>query len=262
MARHDYSITTIQAKTIISLIEQIDKPLNSRKAIREAACDIIVKLRKDFPEKFPMECTGVLLAFTLSNTAKYAIKKGDLSCFNYLRILANIKQENTEKRNDFGAFGDLFEILARLALVKNLHLVNYRMLSVKAIGQNDIVSKKYGKIECGTNGKTWTGATLYDYMAGDFNAVIYGVFSDALKDKIFDYCKSGKIEKAITLVSYNAGIWEDKYIFQSDMDNLTRGAGIALKGENVQCQYNAGKNHAFLVALKTGKFTRLYDALK
>ncbi len=56
-------------------------------------------------------------------------------------------------------------------------------------------------------------------------------------------------------------IWDNKYKFQSDMDNLTRGKGITIKGGSIQVVYNPGKYKAFLNALEEGTFTSLYDIL-
>lgn len=259
---HDYALTTLQARTAAYLINNDMTPITDRQAIETAAHSIIDKLVNDFPEYFPADVFPALFAFVLSNLGKKAVRTFQLSAIEYIQLFAQVKQENTILRNDFGAFGDLFELLVRLALVKNVNLINWRMLTVKAINESDIVSKKFGSIEVGTNGKTWTNATLYDYMEGDFTAVIYGVFSEEDKKDVFDLCTVGKITDAIEYVTNYAVLWTDKYQYLKDMNELTRGKGLTVKSGNVQTVYNEGKRAAFIDAIESGKFTSLWDTLQ
>ena len=258
---HNYALTTLQARTAAYLINNDNTPITDRQAIETVARSIIDKLVNDFPEQFPADVFPALFAFVLSNVGKKAVRTLQLSAVDYIRLFAQVKQENSILRNDFGAFGDLFELIIRLALVKNVNLINWRMLTVKAINESDIVSKRFGNIEVGHNGKTWTQATLYDYMEGDFCAVIYGVFSEEDKRDIFELCQAGQIVEAIEYACSYAVLWTDKYQYLNDMNNLTRGKGLTVKSGNVQTVYNESKRAAFIDAIESGKFTSLWDTL-
>ena len=259
---HNYALTTLQARTAAYLIDNDNTPITDRQAIENVAHSIIDKLVNDFPDQFPADVFPALFAFVLSNVGKKAVRTLQLSAVDYIRLFAQVKQENCILRNDFGAFGDLFELLTRLALVKNLNLINWRMLTVKSINESDVVSKKFGTIEIGQNGKTWSNATLYDYMAGDFTAVIYGVFSDEDKKDVFELCKAGRIADAIEYVASYAVLWLDKYEYLKDMNELTRGKGLTVKSGAVQTVFNEGKRAAFIDAIESGKFTSLWDTLQ
>ena len=259
--KHDFALSTLQARTALALIKQSTVTLDSKQAIETEAKRIVDTLVKQFPENYPAEILPALWAFVLSNVGKKAIKDNTLTAYEYVAIVAESKRDNAETRKDFGAFGDLFEILARLALVKNQNLVNWRLLTVKDINRPDIVSNKYGVIECGTNGKTWTHGTLFDYMEGDYTAVIYGVFMDEDKQAVYDLCANQQIEEAIDYIAQYSVYWADKYQFQYDMDNLTRGKGITVKGGCIQCQFNSGKYDAFIEAIENGKLKSLKEII-
>lgn len=255
------TLTTLQARTALALINKSTVALDSQNAIEMESKQIIETLIKTFPANYPAEIIPALWAFTLSNVGKKAIKDNTLTAYEYIALLAESKRDNAENRKDYGAFGDLFEILARLALVKKQNLINWRLLTVKDINRPDIISNKYGVIECGTNGKTWTNGTLFDYMAGDYTSVIYGVFMDEDKQAVYELCASQQIERAIDYIAQYSAYWPNKYDFQHDMDNLTRGKGITEKGGNIQCQFNIGKYDAFINALEDGKIKALKDVI-
>lgn len=259
--KHDFALSTLQARTILSVIDLLDASGNTKNEIESAAEKVITFLFETFPNDFSADEIGIMESFTLSHIAKKSISNGVLTVFDYIAILADVKRMNETDRNDFGAFGDLYEILVRIALVKKASLIRPSMLTVKAIYQNDVVSKKYGIIEIGHNGKTFTQGTLLDYMAGKYQSVIYGVFEKEDKQAIYEYCIRGQYEKAIEYVSQYSAIWTDKYQFQVDMDNLSRGKGIAKKGDNIQVVYNPSKHTAFLMALEDGRFETLADRL-
>lgn len=262
MARFTTALAPIQVNSIRDYIKHNAGTICSRMDVENFADEMINYFMDNFPDVFPIEDEKKYFAYSLSEIAKFAIAAGDLRVDAYISMLSDIKQENMVALNDFGAFGDLLEILVRCAFYRKLSLVRWSALSVKAANQCDIVSRKYGKIEVGHNGKTWTQATVFDYMQGDFNAVVYGVFEDADRKEVFELCKAGKIDKAIEYVCSYCGYWESKYQFHSDMDNLSRGKGIALKGGNVQAVYNEGKYNFFVQALEEGKFKSLAELLK
>lgn len=262
MARHENAITTLQARTILSAISDFSGSLASRENIEKAAVSIVDNLVSLFPLQFPSADMFSFLSFTLSSCAKEGIKRGDLTILDYLSILADIKETNEQDINDFGAFGDLYEILIRCAFMRKLALVRWSMLSVKDIKTADIVSKKYGIVEVGHNGKTLTFGTMFDYMDGNYTSIVYGVFSDDDKKEVYDLVRNKQYEKALDYVCAYSAYWENKYDFQSDMDGLTRGKGITVKACGVQVVYNQGKYDAFLSALEDGKITSLAETLK
>jgi hypothetical protein len=201
-----------------------------------------------------------VIAFILSNVAKIAVKIGDITISDFMRFFAKHKAQIAVSMDDYGAFGDLLEVLVRLYFVKrNFH--SWKLLSVREYGKTDLISKKLGKVEIGNNGKTLSFGTLYDYMEGDYNSIIYGTFSVEDKQEIYKECMSGKYEDACEYVANYVCVWENKYTFQTDMDNLSRGKGITLKGDCIQVVYNDSKYKAFQDAIENKKFTTLKDFL-
>lgn len=262
MARHNNSITTLQARTILSAILSFVGVFATRADIENAALSIVDNLCTLFPVQFPSVDKFSFLSFALSSCAKEGIKRGELKILDYLSMLADIKENNENERKDFGAFGDLLEILVRCAFMKKLALVRWSMLSVKDIKTDDITSKRFGIVEVGHNGKSLTYGTMFDYMDGSYTSVVYGMFSDEDKKDIYSLVRAKQYEKAIDYVCNYCGYWSNKYDFQSDMDNLTRGKGITAKGENIQIVYNIGKYNAFQSAIEEGKIITLADTLR
>ena len=261
MARHENSISTLQARTILSAIAAFIGALCDRESIEKAAVSIVDNLLSLFPAQFPAVDRLSFLSFALSSCAKEGIKRSELTILDYLSILADIKETNEQDINDFGAFGDLYEILVRCAFMRKIALVRWSMLSVKDINTSDIVSKKFGVVEVGHNGKTLTFGTLFDYMDGNYTSVVYGVFSDDDKKEVYNLVRNKEYERAIDYICAYSAYWSDKYEFQKDMDNLTRGKGITVKSCGVQVVYNEGKYSAFLDALEDGKIKSLAETL-
>jgi hypothetical protein len=266
MSRYEHAITTLQARTILSMIDNHYVNFTSAENIKMGACHIVSQLMKDFPDQFPSSPETKeyfsYLAFTLSACAKYGVKTGQLKVIDFLAMIADAKEKNETSLHDFGAFGDLFEILVRCAFMKKLSLVTWSALSVKDILTCDMVSKKYGRIEIGHNGKTLTFGTLFDYMSGEYDSIVYGVFSDEDKKMVYDFLKNRQYEKAIETVCSYSVYWRSKYDFQKDMDGLTRGKGITVKSGQVQVVYNPGKYNAFVQAIENGIFTSLDEMLQ
>lgn len=257
---HTSTLSTLAARTTIARIEKDTSSLTTVKEIYQTSARIFKELYKDFPTVYKNEMKKSVISFILSNVAKKAVKIGDITISDFMCFLAKHKAKIALEMNDFGAFGDLLEILIRLYFVKkNFH--NWKLLSVREYGKTDLISKKLGKVEIGHNGKTLSFGTLYDYMEGDYNAIIYGTFSVEDKEEIYNYCIRGEYEKACDYVANYACVWNDKYIFQKDMDNLSRGKGITLKGDCIQVVYNDSKYNAFQNAIEEGKFTTLKDFL-
>ena len=261
MARYTNTLTTLQSRTLVSLINSMDEKLCDKATIEKVAMHAVEMAESKFPVQFPADMHKSYIAFALSACGRLGVKNGELNVTEYIAMLASAKQENEKSLKDFGAFGDLFEILVRCAMIRNINLVKWSALSVKDVKHADIVSKRFGIIEVGHNGKTLTFGTLVDYMEGDYNAFVYGVFSDEDKETVYKLCIDKNYDKAIDYVTSYSVYWSDKYKFQNDMDSLTRGKGITVKGENVQVVYNSGKYNAFVDAIENGTFTSLYETL-
>ena len=270
MARYENTLSTLQARSILYFIENNAPAMRDKYAIEEFAFEVVEKMENEFSDIFPVDDSNgkennphySYLAFAFSSCAKFAVKSGDLNILEYIAILAEVKEGNEKDIHDFGAFGDLFEVLVRCALMRKRALVKWYMLSVKAIENDDIVSKNYGIIEVGHNGKTLTYGTVFDHMAGNYTSVVYGVFSDEDKKEVYTLCKNKEYEKALDYVTSYSVYWSSKYDFENDMNNLTRGKGITAKKCGIQVVYNAGKYNAFVSAIEDGKFTSLYEMLK
>lgn len=262
MARFTSALTTLQTRTLVSMINSTHATLSTRETIEKVATHVVENAEKTFPVQFPASLHNSFMAFTLSACGKIGVKNGDLNIIEYIAMLASAKKENEQSLKDFGAFGDLFEILVRCALIRNVNLIKWSALSVKDVKHADIVSKRFGIVEVGHNGKSLTFGTLIDFMEGDYTSVIYGVFSEDDKQDVYNLCIHGEYEKAIDFVTNYAVYWSSKYDFQRDMDNLTRGKGIALKGENIQVVFNPGKYDAFIGAIESGTFESLNETLK
>lgn len=267
MARHENAITTLQARTILAAIRTYKKPIETREDVEKVGKLAVKICVEKFPVQFPKNNGKLYIAFALSATAKEAVKRGTLLVLDYIAILAEVKEENHNAETsyngnaDYGAFGDLYEVLIRCAFVRSLSLVRWSALSVKDINHADIMSKKYGIIEVGHNGKSLTFGTMFDFMEGNYTSVVYGVFSEEDKKEIFRLCKEKDYNGAIDYVCSYSSYWSNKYDFQHDMDNLTRGKGITVKGADVQVVYNSGKYTAFVNALESGTFTSLSETL-
>lgn len=264
MSRYENKLSTLQARTLLSMMDEYSVNFSSIENIRMSASRIVREVETTFPEQFPTtdNLHFSYLAFTLSGCAKYGVKTGRLKVIDFLAMLAEAKEENENSISDYGAFGDLYEILIRCAFLRKLSLVTWSALSVKDVLTCDMVSKKYGRIEIGQNGKTLTFGTLFDYMSGEYDSIVYGVFSPDEKKAIYDFLKERKYDKAIETVCMNSVYWRSKYDFQKDIDGLTRGKGITVKSGQIQVVFNSGKYNAFIDAIENRIFQSLDEMLK
>lgn len=258
-----YCMNTLEKNTVKAFLDAniTDTDLQSFEVLNIKVCALISALIDSYSNVFNINYYTVYIAYALSYTAKKALDISTLTVCDYIRFVAQHKRINEVDINDFGAFGDLLELLVRLAFIGNISLVRSNSLHVKGQSKTDIVSKKYGKIEVGHNGKSWTKATVFDFMTGDFDSVVYGMFSDIEKSEIYALCEYGNIDKAIEYVKEYTCYWSDKYQYLHDMDNLSRGKGLTIKSGTVQTVYNDSKYIAFEKAIEDGKFTTLADIL-
>lgn len=255
-----YSLSLIERKTLIAIIASWpDILFASFDIMRDSVVGAVDALIADALLN-PLY-RAEYIAFMLSQAAKKAIEINAITTVDYIRFFAAEKMKNAIELNDLGAFGDLHEVLARIALYRNLSLVRASALHVKAQGQADIISKKYGKIEVGHNGKTWQDGILTDYMYGDFNAVIYGCYSKHDINMIYGYCIAGEVMRAVEYVANYSCLWADKYQFLRDIQSIRRGKCITVKNGAVCTQYNEQMYDAFQRAIENRDITTLSDIL-
>lgn len=264
MANRNYSVSvsTLQAKTLLALVSALIFPavVNSS-FIAVSAVSVVNDAINRFPAVFSVSDFSLFLSFTQSAIAKKAYKEGVINLYDFVALYAKEKQQVWQERKDKGFFGDLLEVLIRIILINSINLVHANALSVAEFKRIDIVSKRYGKVEVGHNGKTWSNGTMIDYMAGDYTSVIYGVFSDIDKDLIINLCANGELEKALQEVKKRCAYWADKYDFLRDYNRLSLTGkpvrNMTVKSGKVMTQYNDGIYFRFLEKIETGEFTTL-----
>lgn len=261
MARYENALSTLQTRSILSAVRRLNVNFTDRITIEENAVAVVDSLCEMFPAQFPMENQKKMIACAVSACALQGVRQGALTVGEYISMLAEHKENSETSLYDLGAFGDLVEILTRCALMKVSNFITASVLYVKGYNTTDINSRKYGKLEIGHNGKTFSFGTVFDAMEGDYNGVVYGMFAPEDKQEIYRLCKNEEYKKAVDYVSEYMVLWENKYDFQKDMDNLTRGKGIAIKQDGAQVVFNAGKYNAFQQAIEEGKFTTLKEKL-
>lgn len=258
MARHNYSINTLQAKTLKKAMETM---VFTAENVQNVAVEKVNELIEKFPVVFSADEFNSYVAFILSECMKKLYADGIITLSEFIAYYANHKKSMEKNSKDFGAFGDLFELLVRIIIIGNLNLVRSSALSVASFGKNDVVSKKYGIIEIGHNGKTFTSGTCFDYMEGDYSTVIYGMFSAIDKTLIYELCMNGNVQSAIKEIKKRTAIWIDKYQFEKDINHLGHNGkeikALTIKSGNVQLQFTDGMYYNFLEKIEQGIFKTL-----
>jgi len=263
MARYVNALTTLQARSINDAVRRFGKEIDytDRFTIEKAAFKIVNYLIETFPDQFDKKLEKRMIACANCGCGLYGIEQGALSVGEYISMLAEHKEGSEKSLFDFGAFGDLIEILVRCALCRVDNFITAKVLYVKGYDNTDIISKKYGKLEVGHNGKTLSFGTVFDMMSGDYTGIVYGMFSEEDKKEIYTLCREEEYKKAVRFVAEYMCIWLDKYDFEKDMNNLTRGKGITLKCDGPQVVFNSGKYTAFQNAIEEGKFITVKDMM-
>lgn len=254
--KHNKSLNTLQKRTINAIVETTI--IENIGAISRTASIILDALIAENPRVFPVGDYGIMIAYTLSKVAQKALESKVITVRQYISLFATEKARafyNTEKR-DFGAFGDLYEILIRLCFLRNINLASPAHLHVAELRRTDLVSKKYGRIEIAQNGKTLQEGVLTDYMFGNYQSLVYGVFDGYTQKVIFDYCINGKVEEAIKTVKAYSIIC-NKYDFIPTLQKYRRGAIITVKSSKVMIQYNASLYNCVIQAIENGDFMTL-----
>ncbi len=254
--KHNKILNTLQKRTINAIVESTT--IDSIDAISKTAANILDALIAENARVFPVGDYGLLIAYTLSRVAQKALESKIISVREYIALFAAEKAKAfyATEHSDYGAFGDLYEILVRLCFLKNINLASKAHLHVAELRKIDLTSKKYGKIEIAQNGKTLQEGTINDYMNGNYTSFIYGVFDAYTQKVIFDYCINGDVENAIkTIKAYS--IICDKYAFIPTLQKYRRGAIITVKSSKVMIQYNASLYNCVIRAIENGDFATL-----
>lgn len=206
-------------------------------------------------------------AFALSCYYREAFKSKYISLQEYMSFFAEHKQIMFYDYKDFGAFGDLHEILVRLACLPSINFAQPAHLYVKPQQTENgkaIQDIRIRDIPCeiGCNGKTWQEAIPQDFMYGNFEGVAYGMYDNDLINDIIGYCITYMPEKAIETVKNYTCIWANKYDFLHDMQNMGRGKAFAIKSEKVITIFNPSRFGMFQNEIENSKFITLKDFLK
>lgn len=252
---HDYRLTMVQVKTLDALINHDIGLIKDKATISACAERVIAYAIANYPAIFTTSDTPLYYAYACAKVAAKAIKLKTINVFDYIALLAQEKADGEQnaqgiyKDGDFGAFGDLYEVLVKCALVKNINLIKSRQLTVRELDDFDVISKKYGKIEIGHNGKTFNQGSAIDFLSGDYKALIYGVFDDETKAQVYNACMQGDIKTAIAIIKAYSAIFADKYDFYK-LQSLRRGKIITIKSGKIMVQYNAQFYKMFIAALE------------
>lgn len=255
------TLNTLQKKSLESALVISFESLSTVKAIGNNALQAVKKCLYKAPSVFPIEGKKVYIAYTLSYGLKKAMLEGFMTVKSGLRVFVLVKKAMSEKNGDKGYFGDILEVLVRCAFIGNISLIRPEMIHVKAQGKTDIISAKYGKIEVGHNGKTFSQGTIFDYMDGDYTSVVYGVFEEEDKQVIINAIRNNDIMTALKNVCAYCGYWRNKYDFLKDINSLSSGKGMTIKAGQIMTQYNGGKHKVFIRALENNVFPCLADIL-
>lgn len=251
--KHNNKLTTLQARTIIAIVTSVSLTSNT---IDKLANNIVDNCIVSYPTIYKASDKLVYLAFTLSQLYQKAVSDKVITVIEFIQLLAKHKQTMFNVFNDKGAFCDLYEILTRIAFIKNINLVKPFHLYVKQILQVDLISKKYGLIEIGFNGKTLQEGTLFDYMEGRYNTFVYGVIDNYTRDLIVELCINGDIEKAIKILkAYTIII--NKYDFIPTLSSYRKGKIIVVKSGKIMVQYNDSLYNCVLNAIDSGDLITL-----
>ncbi|MBP5412404.1 MAG: hypothetical protein J6Y47_04010 [Bacteroidales bacterium] len=258
---HTYQLTTLQKRSIKGLVDSISINGYDYDNYKLQIINGVETLENKYVSVFPVEYHYSYIAYALSVLYRRLYAEGILSLNMFLHLFASAKQENEKSISDYGAFGDLFELLIRIILIGNVNLVRSSALAVSVYGNTDIVSKKYGRIEVGHNGKTFSEGTVFDYMEGNYQCVIYGMFSDIDKELIYKLCINGNGKQALEEIKKRTAIWLDKHMFQYDFNHLGKNGkeinGISIKGGKVMARFDESIYYAFMEKMEDGTFKKL-----
>lgn len=180
-------------------------------------------------------------AYIVSYYNLYTAKRDNVSMNTIIANYAEFKKIVYYNCNDYGAFGDLVEVLTRLAIRKNINLAHIADIHVKRAFESDITSSKYGKMEVGTNGKS------FNEPLEKLENIVYGVFSDDDKMMIFDTCINGDVQAAIDAVSEMMYCFTVSQFIETLSEKVGRAKKLKINSRNqLQIIYNDSMMNAFI----------------
>ena len=182
-----------------------------------------------------------VLAYVLSYYELHNAIEHNMNIRDIVRNYAEFKKTAYYNCNDFGAFGDLIEVLTRLAIRKNINLAHISDIHVKRAFEDDITSSKYGKIEVGHNGKS------FNEPLENLESIVYGVFSDDDKLTIFDTCINGEIQTAIDVTSEMMYFFTVPQFIETLSEKVGRAKKFKINSRNqLQIVYHESMANAFI----------------
>ena len=172
----------------------------------------------------------------------------------YIISYATFKASTYVNLNDLGAYADTVETVCHLLVCRESWRVNLKNLHVSAIGKIDLRFNGK-KIEVGTNGKSWLESTQGDAMNGQFDSVIYGVFTEEEKETICEYFTNGQAKRAIKEIAEMLYYFEEKEQFENFINNISRSPSLVWKKAGYyQTVYNPSKHNAFIEKIEKSDF--------
>ena len=259
------TLPTLVARSIINAIIALFNTFDTMPD-NDALCDYIVAIisRVARETRFPLPSgshdSKRAIALALSTAHKAALSRKLISVQQYIELYATEKECMYYEMRDYGAAGDLIEVLTRVACLPSITLTHAAHLYVKPENTSDITIKGV-KFEVAHNGKTWTFGTIDNPLYGDFTGVVYGVWdAELLKQLFFD--AEVDIPRALATIREYMCVWGDKDAFRRDMDSLfPRGKFFTIKSCKVMNNCGDGFMRRFNEAVEDGRFTTLKDFL-
>lgn len=189
----------------------------------------------------------------------------------YLRLYVIWKLQEYTFNNDYGAYGDIIEVLTRCILRKRINFIRLTDIQVKPLtSKNDTLrqqisftdAKSKGMFfEVGHNGKTLTEGTITDFMEGNYNGFIYGMFMQEELTAICNYIINNDYKKAFKAIASGLYVWVNKYDFITDINSVSRGKGITYKPHinAPQIVFNQSKLNAFIQYMEISNIPTLFE---
>lgn len=225
------------------------------------------------------------VAPSLSSDARKALKKGEMlkkvvlnlyacglsayeigqaeNLFDYFASYTAFKAENFVRLADYGAIADLVETAVHCIACREMWRVHLKSLHVSVVGAIDVTINRI-KWEVGTNGKSFMESTPLDFMAGKYNGMIYGVFSDEEKDTLCKLFISGKTFEGLTYIAKRLYVWEDKNAFVPFCESLCKKSALEWNknGNYARFRYSESTDKAFRKEVKKQEIPSLYQYMK
>lgn len=166
-----------------------------------------------------------------------------------------------DKLQDYGAFGDFFEVCLRL-YCKPMTLWHMADLHVKH-GYTADITIRGTCFEIGNNGKTFAESEKDNPFVGHYEKICYGVFP---KEEQLDYMKkiaSGEIENTLKELAENSYIFSKEQFYDCLVNKCGRASMFQYKpcAGHWQVIYNDSKCNLFTQMVNKEKVTSLKEYL-